>query len=512
LSLMRLYNTLTRREEEFVPQEDKIIRMYACGPTVHDRFTIANARAFLTFDVLRRYLEFKGYKVLYTQNITDIEDRIIEKAHELGIPAEEVARRYTEAFFEDRARLGIAPPTYQPRATEVIPKIIEFIKALIAKGYAYVVDRDVYYRVRKFPGYGKLSGKDLEELEAGARVEPDPRKEDPLDFALWKAAKPGEPAWEAPWGRGRPGWHIECSVMAMTTLGETIDIHGGGADLIFPHHENEIAQSEALTGKPFARFWVHNGLVMVGEEEMHKSLGNFEYARDVIARHGKEAVRLFFLSRHYRKPVNFSHEGIEEARAAIERVYNLLEEIEAETESEQEPKPEPELEGHPHREQGQGRGERREPTEEFSAYLATVREEFEREMDDDFNTPGGIGVIFELVRRTNIFKQTAPQGRPGLEHAMLLRRAAELIRELGRPLGLFQEEDRKAAIAGAAQIGADFQEELINLLVEVRGELRARREFELADKIRARLNELGIELRDKGEGTVWTIRSKRCTG
>lgn len=482
---MRLYNTLTRREEEFVPQEDKVVRMYACGPTVHDRFTIANARAFLTFDLLRRYLEFKGYKVIYTQNITDIEDKIINKARELGLPAQKVAEEYTRAFFEDRALLGLAPPTYQPRATEMIPKIIEFISDLIAKGYAYAVGGDVYFRVRKFPGYGKLSGKDLEELEVGARVEPDERKEDPLDFALWKAAKPGEPSWDSPWGKGRPGWHIECSVMAHSTLGETLDIHGGGADLIFPHHENEIAQSEARTGKPLARFWVHNGLVMVGGKEMHKSLGNFEYARDVVARYGKEAVRLFFLSRHYRKPVNFSHEALAEAQAAVERVYDLLEEIEAELGLDLDLGP-----------SEKGLSER---GREFFDYLSTVRAEFEREMDADFNTPGGVGVIFELVRRTNSFRQEmAPQDREA--RLPLLRQAAELIRELGKPLGLFQEEPQaRAKLAG-------LQEELLALLVEVRSELRAKGEFALADRIRARLNELGIELRDKGEETRWRLR------
>jgi len=480
---VRLYNTLTRRKEEFVPLEDGVVRMYACGPTVHDRFTIGNARAFIVFDAIRRYLEFKGYKVIYTQNITDIEDRIINRAKELGVPAAEVAERYTAAFLEDIARLGVRPPTHQPKATEMVPRIIEFIQDLIDKGYAYVVDHDVYYRVRRFPDYGKLSGKKIEELAVGARVEPDERKEDPLDFALWKGAKPGEPSWESPWGPGRPGWHIECSVMAISTLGETIDIHGGGADLVFPHHENEIAQSEAKTGKPFARFWLHNGLLMVGGEEMHKSLGNFEYARDVVERHGREAVRLFFLSKHYRKPVNFSHEALEEARAAVERVYNLLGEIEFELGTEK------------------GRGKKEEGGEaltdrgrEFSNYLDTVRAEFEEAVDDDFNTAGGLGVIFELVRRTNSFKgELAEQDKP------LLRRAAELIRELGEPLGLFQEEARERA-------PGDFQEELIELLIEVRGELRAKREFALADRIRARLGELGIELRDKGEETLWSLK------
>jgi cysteinyl-tRNA synthetase len=478
---VKLYNTLTRRKEEFVPQEDNVVRMYACGPTVHDRFTIGNARAFIVFDAIRRYLEFKGYKVIYTQNITDIEDKIINRAKELGVAAEEVAQEYTEAFFEDSKRLGIKPATYQPRATEMIPQIIEFIQDLIEKGYAYVADGDVYYRVRRFKEYGKLSGKRLEELEAGARVEVDPRKEDPLDFALWKAAKPGEPSWESPWGEGRPGWHIECSVMAITTLGETIDIHGGGADLIFPHHENEIAQSEAKTGRQFARFWLHNGLLMVGEEEMHKSLGNFEYAKDVVERHGREAVRLFFLSKHYRKPVNFSHEALEEARSAVERVYNLLQEIEFE------------LKEHEGLELDEARLSDR--GREFLHYLNNVRAEFEQEMDDDFNTAGGVGVIFELVRRTNIFKQGVAEG-----DLPLLKRAAELIRELGEPLGLFQEEPQVHAAA------AELQKELIELLIEVRQELRAKREFELADRIRSRLGELGIELRDKEDRTLWSLK------
>ena len=478
---VKLYNTLTRRKEEFVPQEGNIVRMYACGPTVHDRFTIGNARAFLTFEVLRRYLEFKGYRVIYTQNITDIEDRIINRAQELGVEAHKVAEEYTAAFLEDRERLGIEPPTHQPKATEMVPKIIEFIQDLIDRGYAYVVDGNVYYRVHRFSEYGKLSGKKLEELEVGARVGVDERKEDPLDFALWKAAKPGEPSWESPWGPGRPGWHIECSVMAIATLGETIDIHGGGADLIFPHHENEIAQSEAKTGKPFARFWLHNGLVMAGEEEMHKSLGNFEYAKDVVERHGREAVRLFFLSKHYRKPVSFSHEALEEAKAAVERVYNLLEEIEFELER---------------RDGGAGldKAELTARGREFKAYLDGARAEFEREMDDDFNTAGGVGVIFELVRRTNTFKQELVE-----QDLPLLKRAAELIRELGKPLGLFQEEPKTCAVAG-------LQEELIELLLEVRQELRAKREFELADRIRSRLGELGIELRDKEGGTLWSLR------
>jgi cysteinyl-tRNA synthetase len=481
---IKIYNTLTKRVEEFEPLEPGHVKMYVCGPTVYDYFHIGNARPFIFFDVVRRYFEYRGYKVTYVQNITDVDDKIINRAAAEGITPQAVAEQYTQAYWEDLEKLGILPANYQPKATEWIPKMVEFVRGLIDKGYAYVLENgDVYFRVRKFGGYGKLSGKSLEELEAGARVEVDERKEDPLDFALWKSAKPGEPKWPAPWGEGRPGWHLECSVMSMGLLGETFDIHGGGQDLIFPHHENEIAQSEAFSGKPFVRYWMHNGLLKFQGEKMSKSLGNFEYARDVVARYGKEAVRYFYLSKHYRTPINFTHEALEDAQRAVERVYNLLEEIDQELT------------------RRDGYKQELDPaklTETGRAYLKLLertKREFLEHMDDDFNTAAALGTIFELVKEANVFRQDVAD-----EDLPLLRQTFELIRELGSPLGLFQESPWR-------ELKGDLQAQLIKLLIEVRKQLRQKREYELADQIRSRLKELGIELKDKGEETVWSYES-----
>ncbi len=481
---IKIYNTLTKRVEAFEPLEPGHVKMYVCGPTVYDYFHIGNARPFIVFDVVRRWFEYRGYRVTFVQNITDVDDKIINRAAAEGVSPQAIAERYTQAYWEDLERLGVLPANYQPKATEWIPKMVEFVQKLIDKGYAYVLEGgDVYFRVRKFEGYGKLSGKSLEELEAGARVEVDERKEDPLDFALWKAAKPGEPKWPAPWGEGRPGWHLECSVMAMGLLGETLDIHGGGQDLIFPHHENEIAQSEAATGKPFVRYWMHNGLLKYQGEKMSKSLGNFEYARDVVERYGKEAVRYFYLSKHYRTPVNFTHEAMEDARRAVERVYHLLEELDQELDR---------RDGHT-AELNVEKLTKRGRT--YLAYLERAKREFEEHMDDDFNTAAALGVLFELVKEANVFRQDVAE-----EDLPLLKRTFELIRELGAPLGLFQESPWR-------QAHGEVQAQLVELLIEVRKELRRKREYELADRIRARLRELGIELKDKGEETVWSYAS-----
>ncbi len=481
---IKIYNTLTKRVEAFEPLEPGHVKMYVCGPTVYDYFHIGNARPFIVFDVVRRWFEYRGYRVTFVQNITDVDDKIINRAAAEGVSPQAIAERYTQAYWEDLERLGVLPANYQPKATEWIPKMVEFVQKLIDKGYAYVLEGgDVYFRVRKFEGYGKLSGKSLEELEAGARVEVDERKEDPLDFALWKAAKPGEPKWPAPWGEGRPGWHLECSVMAMGLLGETLDIHGGGQDLIFPHHENEIAQSEAATGKPFVRYWMHNGLLKYQGEKMSKSLGNFEYARDVVERYGKEAVRYFYLSKHYRTPVNFTHEAMEDARRAVERVYHLLEELDQELDR---------RDGHTAELNVEKLTERGRA---YLAYLERTKREFEEHMDDDFNTAAALGVLFELVKEANVFRQDVAE-----EDLPLLKRTFELIRELGAPLGLFQESPWR-------QVRGDVQAQLVELLIEVRKELRRKREYELADRIRARLRELGIELKDKGEETVWSYAS-----
>lgn len=479
---MKFYNTLTKREEEFVPLEPGRVKMYVCGPTVYDYFHIGNARPFIVFDVLRRYLRWRGYEVTYVQNITDVEDKIINRAAADGISAQEVAEKYTRAYLEDLEKLGVQPADHQPKATEYINQMIAFIQDLIDKGYAYMLDGDVYFRVRRFKDYGKLSAKSIDELLEGARVEVDERKEDPLDFALWKGAKPGEPKWKSPWGEGRPGWHIECSVMSMNLLGESFDIHGGGQDLVFPHHENEIAQSEAKTGKPFVKYWLHNGLLQFEGEKMSKSLGNFEYARDVVKKYGKEAVRLFYLARHYRKPINFTHEGLAESKKAAERVYELLEEIHFELER----RSEKALEATALTPKGK----------EFKNYLDNVKEKFIAAMDDDFNTAGAIGVLFDLVKETNIFRQNIAEA-----DVPLLKQVSDLIRELGGLLGLFQESVPRVKIA-------DLQEELIRVLIDVRNELRAKKEFALADQIRAKLKELGIVLKDKDEGTIWSFEQR----
>lgn len=321
---MLIYNTLTRRKEEFVPINGNKVNIYTCGPTVYDFFHVGNARVFITFDMVRNYLKFRGYDVTFVQNFTDIDDKMIKRANEEDITVKELGERFIAEYFKDADALGIQRADVHPRATEHINDIINLIEILIDKGYAYVVDGDVYYEARKFKEYGKLSRQNVDELEAGARIEPGEKKRDPMDFALWKAQKPGEPAWDSPWGKGRPGWHIECSVMAMRYLGETIDIHGGGPDLIFPHHENEIAQSEAATGKPFAKYFMHVGYLNINNQKMSKSLGNFFTVRDILKKYDPEVLRFFMLSSHYRSPINFSEDLMQQAKNSLERLYNAL--------------------------------------------------------------------------------------------------------------------------------------------------------------------------------------------
>jgi len=464
---LRLWSTLERGLVELPPPEErKQVGMYVCGPTVYDLIHIGNARPFIVFDALRRYLESRGYEVVYVQNITDIDDKIINRAKEEGSSPEEIAERFAREYLEDLRALGVKLPTYQPRARAYVDKMIELIEELVAKGHAYVAGGDVYFSVRSFPDYGKLSGKSIDDLLAGARVEPGEGKRDPLDFALWKAAKPGEPKWPSPWGPGRPGWHTECVVMSRELLGETLDIHAGGNDLVFPHHENEIAQAEALSGKPFARLWLHNGMLTVKGEKMSKSLGNFYYARDIVKLYGTEAVRYFYLSRHWRKPLDFSIEALEEAQKAVERVYKFLTDVELV-------------------------GGEVVPPQEFSEQLASLRIKFEEELENDFNTAGALAVLQEMVNLARRCEAT------GLDRRALLG-VAKLIRNLSEPLGLFQKE-RVPTVSRRT-------EELIGLLVELRAALRKERNFRLADEIRAKLAALGVELKDTPQGTVWTLR------
>ncbi len=458
---MRLYNTLSRRLEE-LKVDGNTVRMYVCGPTVYDYIGIHNARPMIVFDALRRYLESRGYTVIYVQNVTDIEDKIIRRAQEEGRTAEEVASHYTEEYFRDLAALGVARPTHSPRATAYVPQMVAFVEKLVASGHAYVVDGDVYFSVESFPEYGKLSGRAREEQEAGARVEVDEKKRHPGDFALWKRSKPGEPSWPSPWGDGRPGWHTECVVMSRDLLGETIDIHAGGSDLIFPHHENELAQAEAATGKPFVRIWLHNGLLTVRGERMGKSVGNFAYARDVVAKYGGEAVRYFYLARDWRKPLDFSDEAVAEARRTLDRVYDFL--WAAEALPEEAPK---------------------EPLPELSA----LEERFHAVLEEDFTTPGALGVLQEIVGVGHARRQAGDLGGA--------RAAAAAVRRLGGSLGLF------GAPRPATSALAD---DLIRVLVDLRAELRAAKQFALADRVRERLSALGVDLRDGPDGTTWALR------
>jgi len=467
---MKLYNTLTRKTEAFEPGDGKTVGMYVCGPTVYDHLHIGNIRPIIVFDTLRRYMEgFKGWDVIHVQNITDVDDKLINRSIETGEPVERIAAEYTAAYFNLLERLGVLQPTFSPRATEHIEEMVELISSLIESGHAYERDGDVYFRVKSFPDYGKLSGRSLADQEAGARIEASGKKEDPLDFTLWKAAKEGEPRWPSPWGEGRPGWHTECVVLSRHYLGEHLDIHAGGNDLIFPHHENEIAQAEA-TGRPFFRFWLHNGMLSFRGEKMSKSLRNFAYARDVLDRFDPETVRYFYLSRHYRKPLDYSEEGLDAARTALDRIRTLIDDTTAEL-----------------------RGISGEPGEAGRALEASIpeyRERFIAAMEDDLNTVGAIGVLQELVAEANRFRDNASGS-----DRIALQTVVKTIRELSYPLGLFG--DGKSEKRG-------IEPELIGLLVELRNALRDKKEFELADMIRDRLGELGVTLKDTPQGTLWT--------
>ena len=456
---MQIYNTMTRKKEELVPLMPGQIRMYACGPTVYNYFHIGNARPFIVFDTLRRYLEYKGFQVTFVQNFTDIDDKMIRRAHEEGTTVAELGERFIAEYYRDADALGIERASANPRATQHIGEIISLVQELIDGGHAYAADNgDVYFAVRSFPGYGKLSGQNIDDLENGARVDPTEQKRDPLDFALWKGEKPGEPAWDAPWGRGRPGWHIECSAMSMAILGESFDIHAGGQDLIFPHHENEIAQSEAATGKPFARYWMHNGYINVDNQKMSKSLGNFFTVRDIAKEFDLEAVRMFMLSVHYRNPVNFSRELIQQAEAALTRLRTARERLEE--------------------------AQRVQETAEDAAFTASLdgfRARFEAAMDDDLNTADAIGALFDLVRACNTFV-TEPRGGAAIDAAKAL------FDQLTGVLGLLQHKQEEA-----------MPEEALRLLDE-RQQARKAKDFARADALRAQLKEMGYAVEDTAQG------------
>ncbi len=473
---LRIYNTLTRTKEELVPLNPEEVRIYVCGVTVYDLAHVGHARSALVFDMIRRYLRFKGYRVRFVKNFTDVDDKIIKRAHEERVPPHEVAERYIEEYRKDMAALGVEPPDVEPKASEHIPHMLEVIERLMAKGVAYRVNGDVYFEVRRFPRYGRLSGKNLEELRAGARVEVDERKRDPMDFALWKASKPGEPAWESPWGPGRPGWHVECSAMSMCYLGEGFDIHGGGEDLIFPHHENEIAQSEAATEKPFVRYWIHNGFVKLGEEKMSKSLGNILSTKELVARHEADALRLYLLGTHYRNPVEFDEDHVAESARALGRIGGLVDEADR-------------LAGLGAQELGDD--------EEFGREIALHRQRFQLAMDDDFNSPQAIGVLFDLVRTLHSYRSRISQGGAGI--GAFLTGVRELV-ALCRVLGLLDSAPPSSRAIPAAV------KEQIERLVQARTEARARRDWTEADRIRGELLSLGVTVEDTKRGTVWRWR------
>lgn len=456
---MKLYNTLSGQKEEFKPLGEEV-GMYVCGITPYDACHIGHAMSYIVFDVVRRYLEFKGYKVKYVQNFTDVDDKIIARANELGIPPQELAERFIAQYFEQMDALNVKRADIYPKATEEIPAIIEVISGLVEKGHAYEAKGDVYFRVQSKTDYGKLSHRSLDGMMAGARIEVEEAKEHPLDFALWKAAKPGEPSWPSPWGLGRPGWHIECSAMSLRYLGNTLDIHGGGQDLIFPHHENEIAQSESLTGVPFVRYWLHNGLLQLGQDKMSKSTGKLITVEDALSRYSPDAIRLFVLSSHYRSPVTYSEEGLEAMERAAARL-RLAAHLEGEGGTAIAFDPEP------------------------------YRQRFIEVMDDDFNTAQAVALLFNLD--SEIYQRRS--------EGFAVEEAQKTLIELAGVLGLTLKEEKREELAEAVP-SANF----IELLVSVRDKLRAEQNWALADEIRSRLRELGIVLEDTAKGTVWRYR------
>lgn len=475
---MKIYNTLSGQKEEFQPQGD-VVRMYVCGVTPYSDAHLGHAMSYIIFDVIRRYLKFSGYQVKYVQNITDIDDKIIDRANQRGISTHELAEEFTRSYFQDMKSLNIEPADVYPRATEEIPRMIEVIQGLIDKGYAYPAGGSAYFRVRVDPDYGKLSHRNLESMMSGARVEVGEEKEDPMDFVLWKASKPGEPSWESPWGPGRPGWHIECSAMSITYLGNTLDIHGGGQDLIFPHHENEIAQSEGFTGiKPFVKYWLHNGLLQLGAEKMSKSLGNLITIREALERYSADALRIFVLSSHYRSPLTYSEEVIEAALRGAERLWRVMYR-EAVT-----------------------------VTTEEVLNAETYRQQFIEAMNDDFNTAQAVATLFNLTKEINRADES------GLDASQ----ARDTLKELGGVLGLTFQEPPLVVEHIALVYTAAYQElgrtpahnerrdaeTMVYELVEMREELRKAKQWQHADMIRDKLDAAGIVLMDLPEATKWT--------
>ena len=494
---MRVYNSLSRTKEEFVPREEGKVAMYVCGPTVYNHIHIGNARTFLSFDVIRRYLEHKGYDVRFIQNITDVDDKIINRANEEGRPSAEVAEEYAEAFISAMHALGVEDPTTRPLATAMIPDMIDLIERLIAGGNAYAVDGDVYFAVRSFPEYGKLSGRDIDEMHTQARISADDRKRDPLDFALWKAAKPGEPHWESPWGDGRPGWHIECSAMSEIELGLPFDIHGGGSDLIFPHHENEIAQSEAAAGVPFATYWLHGGMLQINSEKMSKSLGNFTLLKDVLQSYDAAVIRLLMLQTHYRSSLDFSDTRLEETTHAYERLANLVRNLRWARDV-----------------SACGLGAPAEVCSSLALDIDSARKKFDAEMDDDFNTAGALAAVFQLAKAANTFISEYQTDVCEADR-LLLCDAEEVVLSRLRVLGIELAEDQAggypaevvALAADVAGFAGTDPEDAVETLLAVRAAARGSKDWATADAVRDGLSALGFTIEDTPQGARVIFRA-----
>lgn len=482
---MRIYNTMTGKKEEFVPVKPGQVLMYVCGITVYDHCHIGHARSAIVFDVMRRYLKYKGFNVTYIKNFTDIDDKIINRAKQEGITWDGVVQKYTDEYYKDMESLGVGNADVEPKATEHIQEITDIVKGLIDKGYAYEVQGDIYFEIEKFGDYGKLSKRDIDDMMAGARVDVNEKKKNPMDFALWKSSKEGEPSWESPWGPGRPGWHIECSAMSRKHLGDTFDIHGGGADLIFPHHENEIAQSEAYTGRPFVKYWVHNGFITVDKEKMSKSLGNFFTIKEILTKFDAEVIRFFLLSTHYRSPIEFSDEQLRESEISIDRYYTTAERL-SEFLMQDQPR------------------EKSGPDEKLlEDLLLRFRDKFAEAMDDDFNTALAIGNIFELIREANKYLDARPSGKKANE---LINRTQDMLKETGNVLNIFGRtpEQWYKALMFVKNIGLS-EDEIINRINE-RQAARDAKDWARADAIRKDLEGKGIILEDKKDGTGWKVK------
>ncbi len=482
--MIRVYNTMRGEKEDFVPLEEKNVRMYVCGITAYDVCHLGHARSAIVFDIIKRYLRYRGFKVTHIRNITDIDDKIIARANEEKVPTDVIAKRYTEEYYADMDKLGVGRADIEPNATDHIEEMIDTVKVLIDKGHAYPVEGDVYFEVNSFSGYGKLSKRNLEDLLSGARVEVDERKRSPLDFVLWKSSKEGEPSWESPWGPGRPGWHLECTAMSVKYLGESFDIHGGGADLIFPHHENEIAQSEALTDRPFVKYWMHNGFITIDKEKMSKSLGNFFTIKDILQKYDPEVVRCFLLSAHYRSPIEFSDKQLNEAEASIDRYYSTDMRINDFIES-------------------AGNTDRAGNFSELEEMLSSVKEKFHSAMSDDFNTASALGYIFELLKETNRYLDSGPSGEKARE---IIVRAKDLLDEIGGVLNIFNRNSEEWYRSLKKVRKIELSDEALLQKIDERQEARKGRDFATADRIRNELDELGIILEDKKDGTSWKIR------